>query len=83
MDFVLLQVFTNYIEAHIVKGKLEAQGIKCWIEGEHLSALIVDPVLTNAIAGIKLMVAKDDAEKALEIINQPEQHPGDVGNEEV
>ena len=82
MEFVLLQVFTNYIEAHIVKGRLEAAGINCWLEGEHLSALIVDPILTNAIAGIKLMVAKDDVDRALEIINQPEQHPGDVGNEE-
>ncbi len=82
MDFVLLQVFTNYIEAHIVKGRLEAEGINCWLEGEHLSALIVDPILTNAIAGIKLMVAKEDADKAIELLNQSEQQIGDVGKEE-
>jgi hypothetical protein len=82
VDFVLLQVFTNYIEAHIVKGRLEAEGVQCWLEGEHLSALIVDPILTNAIAGIKLMVSKDDVDKALEILNRPEQHPGDVGTVE-
>jgi hypothetical protein len=82
MDFVLLQVFTNYIEAHIVKGRLQDQGINCWLEGEHLSALIVDPILTNVIAGIKLMVAKDDVEKALEILNRPEQYTDEVGEEE-
>ena len=72
MDFVLLQNFDNYIDAHIVKGRLEDQGIHCWLKDENLSALIVDPILTNAVSGgIKLMVPKDEIEKAIEILNQP------------
>jgi hypothetical protein len=82
MDFVLLQVFTNYIEAHIVKGRLQDQGVNCWLEGEHLSALIVDPILTNAIAGIKLMVAKEDADRALEILNQQQDEFNEMGKED-
>ncbi len=71
MDFVLLQVFDNYIDAHIVKGRLEAEGITCWLKDEHLSAVIVDPVLTKAIAGIKLMVAADQFETASQLLNSP------------
>jgi hypothetical protein len=71
MDFELLRVFDNYIDAHIVKGRLEAEGIICWLKDEHLSALIVDPVLTSAIAGIKLMVAKEHVERAIQILNEP------------
>ncbi|MFN2458855.1 MAG: DUF2007 domain-containing protein [Chitinophagaceae bacterium] len=74
MEFVLLRNFDNYIDAHIVKGRLEAEGIHCWLKDEHLSALIVDPVLTNAIAGIKLMVAQDHIERAIEVLNEPP-HP--------
>ncbi|MBD0368188.1 MAG: DUF2007 domain-containing protein [Flavisolibacter sp.] len=73
MDFVLLQSFDNYIDAHIVKGRLESEDILCYLKDEHLSALIVDPVLTNAIAGIKLMVAKDQVQRAIDILNEPPQ----------
>jgi hypothetical protein len=73
MDFVLLRTFDNYIDAHIIKGRLEAEDIICWLKDEHLSALIVDPVLTSAIAGIKLMVAKDHVDKAMQILNAPPQ----------
>ena len=72
MDFVLLERFENYIDAHIVKGRLEDQGIHCWLKDENLSALIVDPILTNAVSGgIKLMVPKDELEMAIAILNQP------------
>jgi hypothetical protein len=73
MNFVILQVFTHYIDAHIVKGRLEAAGISCWLRDEHLSALIVDPILTNAIAGIKLMVPEDQLQQAIDILNAPQQ----------
>ena len=72
MDFILLQNFDNYIDAHIVKGRLEDQGIHCWLKDENLSALIVDPILTNAVSGgIKLMVPKDELQRAFEILKQP------------
>jgi hypothetical protein len=77
MDFVLLRTFDNYIDAHIIKGRLEAEDVICWLKDEHLSALIVDPVLTSAIAGIKLMVAKEQVDKATQILNEPPQLPGE------
>ena len=60
-----------------MKGRFESEGISCWLKDEHLSAIIVDPILTNAIAGIKLMVRKEDLEKAIETLNNGEQRSED------
>ena len=82
MDFVLLSSFDNYIDAHIVKGRLEDQGIHCWLKDENLSSLIVDPILTNAVSGgIKLMVPKDEWQRALDILNQQKQNLQDESND--
>ncbi len=68
MDFILLNSYNNYIEAHIAKGVLEEEGIKSWLKDEH--TLTIGPILTNAVGGIKIMVAKEDAERALDILSR-------------
>ena len=68
MDFILLNSYNNYIEAHIARGVLEEEGIRCWIKDEY--TVTIDPILTNAIGGIKIMVANPDAQRAWEILNQ-------------
>lgn len=68
MDFVILNSYNNYIEAHIAKGVLEEQGIGCWLKDEN--TVTIDPILTNAVGGIKIMVAKENAERAREILTQ-------------
>jgi hypothetical protein len=67
MDFAPLYNFTNYIDAHIVMGQLQNSGIKCWLKDEH--TVTIDPLLTNAVGGIKLMVAAEDIEDAKKIIS--------------
>jgi DNA-directed RNA polymerase subunit RPC12/RpoP len=62
MGFVLLQSFTNYIDAHILLGRLEEEGIHCWLKDENTVTL--NPIWTNAVGGIKLMVAKEQLERA-------------------
>jgi predicted RNA-binding Zn-ribbon protein involved in translation (DUF1610 family) len=66
MDFSPLYNFTNYIDAHIMMGQLQNSCIKCWLKDEH--TVTIDPLLTNAVGGIKLMVAADDIEDAKKII---------------
>ncbi len=66
MDFVLLNTYLNYIDAHIARGVLEGQGINCWLKDEN--TVTIDPILTNAIGGIKLMVEKESAERAIKIL---------------
>jgi predicted RNA-binding Zn-ribbon protein involved in translation (DUF1610 family) len=68
MDFVLLNSYNNYVEAHIARGVLEEQGIGCWLKDEN--TVTIDPILTNAVGGIKIMVSKDNAQRAWEILSQ-------------
>lgn len=68
MDFIVLNAYNNYIEAHIAKGVLEEEGIGCWLKDEN--TVTIDPILTNAVGGIKIMVAKADAERAWEVLER-------------
>lgn len=65
-DFILINAYTNYVDAHIARGVLEEEGINCWLKDEN--TLTIDPILTNAVGGIKLMVAKSQAERAVDIL---------------
>ena len=71
MQFHILQTFANYIEAHIVMGRFEEAGINCWLKDEN--TVTIDPILTNAVGGIKLMVAADDMEKATALMDALQQ----------
>lgn len=68
MHFVLLQSFTNYIDAHILLGRLQEEGINCWLKDEN--TVTINPVWTGAVGGIKLMVAKEQKERAFELLQQ-------------
>jgi predicted RNA-binding Zn-ribbon protein involved in translation (DUF1610 family) len=67
-DFILINAYTNYVDAHIARGVLEEEGINCWLKDEN--TLTIDPILTNAVGGIKLMVARSQAQRAADILNQ-------------
>ncbi len=66
MDFIILQSFNNYIDAHLLMGRLESEGIECWLQDEN--TVTINPVWTNAVGGIKLMVKKEDAVLARQIL---------------
>jgi len=62
MEFVVLNTYSNYIDAHIARGVLEEAGINCWLKDEN--TVTIDPVLTYAVGGIKVMVVKEQAARA-------------------
>lgn len=64
----MLNSYESYIDAHIAKGVLEEEGITCWLKDEN--TVTINPILTNALGGIKILVAKEDLEKAAEILNR-------------
>ncbi len=66
MNFISIQSFGNYIDANMIKSRLEDVGIPCWLKDEY--TVTIDPILSNAIGGIKLMVRETDAKDALEIL---------------
>lgn len=66
MDFLPVNYYQNYVDAHIAKGVLEENDIECWLKDEN--TVTIDPILTNAVGGIKLMVAKEKADMARKIL---------------
>jgi len=62
MDYLLLRSFDNYITASITLARLDEEGITCYLKDEY--TVTIDPFLSNAIGGIKLMVLPDDFEEA-------------------
>lgn len=70
MKFIAIRSYDNYIPAHLAMGRLKEDGIQGWLKDEN--TVTIDPLLSNAIGGIKLMVSADDAEKAMDILDQIE-----------
>lgn len=66
MDFVTLRTFQNNFSAHLLLTKLRSAGITCFLKDEF--TVTVDPVLSNAIGGIKLVVKKTEQEEAMELL---------------
>jgi hypothetical protein len=65
---MIAQVFSNYIEANIVMGRLEEEGIECWLQDENM--VTTAPFLGNAVGGIKLMVAEKDFARTIELLKE-------------
>ena len=68
MNFIVAQVYNNYIDANIIMGRLEEEGINCWLKDEN--TVTINPIWTNAVGGIKLMVPETQAERAFELLRQ-------------
>jgi DNA-directed RNA polymerase subunit RPC12/RpoP len=67
MDYLLLRSFDNYINASITLARLDEEGITCYLKDEY--TVTIDPILSNAIGGIKLMVLPDDFEAAKKLLS--------------
>ena len=58
----------NAFVAHIILGRLQSEGIECYLKDE--ATVTMDPILTNAIGGIKLVVKKENAPAVKEILKK-------------
>lgn len=67
MQFIPIWSYDNYVSAQIALGRLQEDGIDCWLKDEN--TVTIDPILANAVGGIKLMVSNDQAGQALDILN--------------
>lgn len=68
MDIIVIKTFDNYFLANISLTKLRDAGVECYLKDEY--TVTIDPILTNAIGGIKLVVKKEDYESAIQLIQQ-------------
>lgn len=66
-------------EAYLFKGKLESEGVEVFMQNEN--TINTDPLLSNAVGGVKLFVNSDDVMKAKQILASiPEYSVDDKGN---
>ena len=66
--FFTLAAFDYPADVQILKGKLESEGIPGFLRDEN--TLNSDPLITNAIGGVKVQVYTQDRERALEIYDE-------------
>ena len=66
--FSTIASFDYPADVQILKGKLESEGIPVFLRDEN--TLNSDPLISNAIGGVKLQVYSEDKEKALAIYNE-------------
>ena len=68
----LCAVFSSYspVEAHIVSGMLEDNGIKCVLSNELFAA--ADGPVANATGGVQVFVQAFDADQARALISEAE-----------
>ncbi|RZJ25597.1 MAG: DUF2007 domain-containing protein, partial [Flavobacterium sp.] len=64
--FELVGTFQYSAEAYICKGRLESEGIRAYLKDHN--TIDSNPLYSQAVGGVKLFVAKADAEKAREIL---------------
>lgn len=53
-------------EAYLFKGKLESEGVEVFLQNEN--TINTDPLLSNALGGVKLFVKSEDVMKAKQIL---------------
>lgn len=66
-QFKLVATYQYSSEAIIFKGKLESEGIKVFLR-DNLT-IDTDPLVSNAIGGVKMYVRTEDLEKAISILS--------------
>lgn len=68
----LCAVFSSYssVEAHIISGMLEDNGIKCVLSNELFAA--ADGPVANATGGVQVLVRASDADQARTLLNEAE-----------
>lgn len=71
MDYIELRSFDNYIEANIVMNMLQHFNIVCHLKDENI--ITIDPFLSPALGGMKLMVHHTHVSKAWDLIDKAEQ----------
>lgn len=67
MNLVTIKTFDNYFSAHLILSRLQHDGMECYLRDEH--TVTIDPLLTNAIGGIKLVVRQEDEQEAMSLLS--------------
>lgn len=80
-NYQVLTTFPYSTEAQITKSKLEAEGITVMLLDE--KTVDSDPLISQAIGGVKLLVADSDFEKTVKIYNDIRAYETDENGEQI
>ena len=76
--FIKIANYQYASEAYLYKAKLQSEGIKVFLQNEN--TINTDPLLSNALGGVKLFVKSEDVMKAKQILDAiPEYSVNDKG----
>ncbi len=64
----IVYVANSSPEAHVIKGRLEANGIPSWTHQESIGAAY--GFMVGPLAEVKVLVAERDYQRALDILNE-------------
>jgi predicted RNA-binding Zn-ribbon protein involved in translation (DUF1610 family) len=65
-----IRSFDNYLYANIVLNRLKDEGFTCYLKDEN--TVTIDPLLSPAIGGMKLMVLEHEVGRAISLLDQVE-----------
>jgi|SanBayMetagenome_1026888.scaffolds.fasta_scaffold07359_4 hypothetical protein len=68
MSYFCIRRFDTYVPAHIALAKLRESGIDAHLQDEH--TVTIDPLLSLAVGGIKLLVPNEEIEKAEKLLQE-------------
>lgn len=71
MNFIPIRAYDNYITASIELSLLKDAGIVCHIKDEF--TITIDPLLSPALGGMKLMVMEDNVAQAQQLLEDSDQ----------
>jgi predicted RNA-binding Zn-ribbon protein involved in translation (DUF1610 family) len=66
IETVTLRAFDNYFTANLLLTRLRDAGIECYLKDEF--TITIDPLLSNALGGIKVIVRKETYPQALAML---------------
>jgi hypothetical protein len=67
-NWITLLTFQHSAEAHLIRTKLESEGIGCYIQHEQISQIV--PYVSEPAGPVKLQVARENIERAVGILKQ-------------
>ncbi len=79
--YTILATFPYSTEAQVTKAKLEAEGLRVMLLDE--KTVDSDPLISQAIGGVKLLVHNDNVKEAIKIYNQIRYYEKDKNGKEV
>ncbi|CAM1351996.1 MULTISPECIES: putative signal transducing protein [Tenacibaculum] len=80
-DYTILTVFEYSTEAQLIKSKLDSEGIRTMLMDE--KTVDSDPLISQAIGGVKLLVHNEDLERGLSIYNEIRDYEKDKDGKEI